>query len=143
MFDGANLQSEVNVTFQESVQQDLVKKAVNFSRDILCGSCDGTREQPGSKSNICYSCQGKGVKKDPLFQKESRCNTCKGHGSLIQSACTTCAGTGLKSESTSHEFDIPRYVKDQEVLSFKDEGHMTLNKEKGVNGSLEVLVNVA
>ena len=83
MFDGRNLAIDLEVTFAEVMQVGGVVKEVAFERDVHCPSCNGSREKTGSKSLPCYSCKGEGDKTDALFGKKQRCNTCKGHGTLV------------------------------------------------------------
>lgn len=92
MFDGPNLYVDVSVSFAEVMQQGGIKKELSVVRDVLCIACKGTRERTGSISLPCYSCKGEGMKKDALFNKETKCNTCKGHGKLVQSECPACKG---------------------------------------------------
>ena len=84
MFDGKDLFTEIEVSFNEVMQEGGVTKEIKILREDICTSCNGSREQPGSQSSICYSCGGSGIKEDVLFHKQTRCNTCKGHGKLIQ-----------------------------------------------------------
>jgi len=83
MFDGNDLRVEVEATFAEVMQDGGVTKDVTLRREVLCDSCNGTRERKGSESLPCYSCKGECVKEDALFHKKARCNTCKGHGKII------------------------------------------------------------
>ena len=83
MYDGADIETEVFLTLDESLKPEGTQKQIEILREMLCSVCKGTKEQPGSKSNACYSCKGLGIKKDPLFHKESKCNTCQGHGKLV------------------------------------------------------------
>ena len=98
MFDGRNLYVDVEVSFAEVMQEGGVTKEVTVTRDSHCKTCNGTRERPGSQSLPCYSCKGEGVKKDALFGKETKCNTCKGHGKLVQNECQACHGQGLTKQ---------------------------------------------
>jgi molecular chaperone DnaJ len=81
---------DLAMTFKESLQAQ--KKRVKVKLLQKCSFCKGTREKSGNESDspVCYSCKGTGIKKDPLFHKEVRCNTCKGIGSLIHSPCQQC-----------------------------------------------------
>ena len=83
LFDGRDLYVDIEVSFAEAMQVGGVDKQIQITRDAICQSCQGTRERTGSKSLPCYSCKGEGVKRDAIFNKETRCNTCKGHGSLV------------------------------------------------------------
>ena len=113
-----------------------------MSRSVICSSCNGSREAVGSKSNVCYSCKGTGIKEDSLFKKQVKCNTCQGHGKLIKSPCLSCKGTGLVKKQEKVKIKIDRFTRDQEVINFDLLGHCTLYPEKGKNGSLSVKVSV-
>ena len=84
MFDGDDLMVDVEVDFAEIMQPDGVTKEVTIERMVPCESCKGTREREGSESLPCYSCKGTGIKEDALFHRKTRCNTCKGHGKIVQ-----------------------------------------------------------
>ena len=43
------------------------------------------------------------MKKDPLFQKEQKCQTCKGHGFLVKNACKPCGGHGTTLQEVKKE----------------------------------------
>ena len=73
-FHGKDVHVCMSITFNEALQG--AEKKINYTREVKCKSCTGTKEAQGSKSSVCYSCKGEGVKKDPLFHKESKCNTC-------------------------------------------------------------------
>ena len=95
MFDGKNLYTDVEVTFAEAMQEGGCTREILVQREVLCSSCNGSRERSGSESMTCYSCAGEGIKEDALFHNKNRCNTCKGHGKLIKNECPTCKGQGI------------------------------------------------
>ena len=97
-----------------------------MSRSVICSSCNGSREAVGSKSNVCYSCKGTGIKEDSLFKKKVKCNTCQGHGKLIQSPCHSCKGTGLVKKKEKVKIKVDRFTRDQEVIKLALLGHRTL-----------------
>ena len=67
MFDGETLFADVDLTFDESTQEDGVVKKIVVDRKVVCKSCKGSRESTGSKSIPCNSCSSKGIKVDSLF----------------------------------------------------------------------------
>ena len=99
---------ELVVNLEEMIfsKNDFITKSVEYEKQAICSSCNGTREEGGAKSSTCYSCKGKGVKIDPLFRKESRCNTCKGHGYIVKNPCNSCCGTGLQTKTVSYELKL-------------------------------------
>ena len=142
MFDGDDLTTEVDITFEQSIQEGGLEKEITVNRSVICSSCNGSRESVGSKSNTCYSCKGTGVKEDSLFKKQVKCNTCSGHGKLIQSPCHSCKGTGLVKRLETVKIKLDRFTRDQETLKFDLLGDCTLYPEKGKNGCLCVKVSV-
>ena len=64
----------MQVSFLEAIYG--AEKQIILEKDIICGICKGSKEAEGSISSRCYSCKGEGIKKDPLFKKEMKCNTC-------------------------------------------------------------------
>ena len=48
MFDGRDLYIDVEVNFAEVIQEGGVTKEILVTRDVLCHTCNGTRERPGS-----------------------------------------------------------------------------------------------
>lgn len=124
------------------MQEGGVTKEIIIQRDNICSSCNGTREAEGSQSITCYSCGGEGIKEDALFHKKVKCNTCKGHGKLVQNPCRTCDGTGLQTKEEKVTVVIDRFTQDGETIELPLQGHRTLYPDKGKNGSLKILVKV-
>ena len=69
MFDGRDLLTEVELSFEETLKEGGVEKEITVMREVICETCNGSRESIGSESNVCYSCDGTGIKEDPLFKK--------------------------------------------------------------------------
>ena len=76
-------------------EKEDISHTLNYKREVVCSACNGSKEAPGEKSFECYSCKGTGIKKDPLFKTEKKCNTCQGFGALVKNPCTSCNGTGI------------------------------------------------
>ncbi|CDW71259.1 chaperone protein [Stylonychia lemnae] len=139
-YDGRDIVLDISISFQESLSG--IEKELSYQRDSICGSCQGSRETPGSSSSLCYSCKGEGVKKDPLFKKEASCNTCNGHGYLIKNPCKGCNGQGFKTENVKQKVLIPKFCEDQSVIEIDERGHQTLFRSKGHDGNLFIKVKV-
>ena len=73
---------------QSNPNDPVFPKAIAYSRKEKCPSCSPQI----LSSPKCFSCKGKGIKVDPLFKKEKRCNTCKGLGHVLEKECGTCEG---------------------------------------------------
>ena len=111
MFDGMDIHADVEVTFDEVMQEGGIRKEIEVDREVICTTCNGTRERPGSTSLPCYSCKGTGLKEDALFGKKTRCNTCKGHGKLVQLECQSCHGKGLTLQRETILVSIDRFTR--------------------------------
>ena len=126
MFDGKSLSVDVEITFAEAVKDGGCTQEISVQREVICGSCEGTREQAGSQSTPCYSCKGEGVKEDALFHNKTMCNTCKGHGSLVQNKCRSCKGQGLITKHETVSVHVDRFVEDGHCFDLELLGHTTL-----------------
>ena len=73
------------------MQNDSFSQTVSYQRKAKC-SCYQTLID---NSPVCFACKGKGIKVDPLFKREKRCNTCKGTGYNIKNECSMCKNTGM------------------------------------------------
>mmetsp|Transcript_17750 Transcript_17750/g.27444 ORF Transcript_17750/g.27444 Transcript_17750/m.27444 type:complete len:85 (+) Transcript_17750:615-869(+) len=82
-FNGQSISLPVSVTVKESIFGSesaaakvygaagfKLEKEIAYSRQVKCPTCNGTRESTLERGPECYSCQGTGIKKDPLFHKE-------------------------------------------------------------------------
>ena len=112
MFNGKDLHIDIEIPFAEVIREGGTSKEVIVSREVLCSICNGTRERSDSKSMNCYSCKGEGIKEDALFHRQTKCNTCKGHGKLIKSECTSCKGQGLSLKDESIVVQVDRFTMD-------------------------------
>lgn len=70
---------------------------INVQKEIPCGHCGGSGEEPGAKKAACPTCKGKGTVESGRFS--SPCPQCRGQGSLSP-PCRSCGGggTAMKSE---------------------------------------------
>ncbi len=70
-FNGSTINLTANVGLEKVIYADQNRNLeVKFDKIVLCSTCDGKREAVGSTSSKCYSCNGVGIKRDPLFHKE-------------------------------------------------------------------------
>ena len=143
MLNGRDLHIDVEVHLAEIVQDGGVSKEILVVRDVVCTVCNGSRERGGSESMACYSCKGLGVKQDALFNRETRCNTCKGHGKLVRNECTACQGQGLTPKQEHVSVAIERFAGDGHLVELDLQGHRTLFGERGgKNGTLKATVRI-
>ena len=76
MFDGENLYVDIELTLDESIKEGGVTKEIVINRSSVCTLCNGKRASSASKSHPCHSCNSKGIKIDPLFNREIKCAIC-------------------------------------------------------------------
>src|SRR5262245_2878484 len=81
---GADLRIDLGLTFAEAVWG--TSKDVKVTRDIGCAVCNGTGARPGSKPEVCRTCNGKGqvVHAQGFFMVQTTCPQCRGQGKQIR-----------------------------------------------------------
>lgn len=99
-----------------------------------CGSCSGEGSQPGTSRRTCDVCAGRGeiqsVQRSFLGQvMTSRpCNTCQGHGDVIEQPCFECSGEGRVRSRRTMTIKVPAGVDTGTRIQLPGEG------EAGVGG---------
>eukprot|EP01129_Flabellula_baltica_P016210 TRINITY_DN8530_c0_g1_i1.p1 TRINITY_DN8530_c0_g1~~TRINITY_DN8530_c0_g1_i1.p1 ORF type:complete len:306 (-),score=97.50 TRINITY_DN8530_c0_g1_i1:21-938(-) len=91
-----------------------VSKMLEYTRDELCGTCDGRGTKSPSISKKCGTCNGTGQQKitqrfgGGLFQTVQRCGSCNGTGEKIkpEDACGTCRGHGTVQKEKVLKIEI-------------------------------------
>ena len=73
-FDASDITVKLELSLEDVLfptgGADALSREISYKQTVLCSACDGTREASGSKPSQCYSCKGRGIRKDPLFGKE-------------------------------------------------------------------------
>lgn len=113
----------------------LVKK-MEYSRKIICRTCNGSKAKPGTQPQTCKTCKGTGYIsiRQGMMVFRTVCNACNGEGKIITSPCNTCRGTGIETVTTTEEINFPKGIEDGANLKFRGKGHM--------NGDLFIKVGV-
>src|SRR5512143_2684024 len=135
---GADLRVDLELTFAEAVWG--VTKEVKVTRAISCGTCSGSGAAPGSKPEVCRTCQGKGqvVHSQGFFMVQSTCPHCRGLGKQIKDPCEDCRGRGLKPDTTTLSVTVPSGVDDGQTLRLAGKGETAA----GGTGHLYVVLHV-
>lgn len=136
---GADLRVDLGLTFAEAVWG--TTKDVKVSRDIACNACNATGAAPGSKPEVCKTCQGKGqvVHAQGFFMVQTTCPHCRGAGKQIKDPCTECRGRGLKAETSTLTVTVPAGVDDGQTLRLAGKGETAPG---GTTGHLYVVLHV-
>jgi molecular chaperone DnaJ len=116
-------------------------KDVKVMRDVACGACNATGAAPGSKAELCRTCQGKGqvVHSQGFFMVQTTCPQCRGAGKTIKDPCTECRGRGLKPETSTLTVTVPPGVDDGQTLRLAGKGETAPG---GTTGHLYVVLHV-
>jgi molecular chaperone DnaJ len=136
---GADLRVDVSLTFPEAVWG--TTKDVKISREIACTTCTGSGAKPGSKPEVCKTCQGKGqvMHSQGFFMVQTTCPHCRGAGKSIKDPCEDCRGRGTKAETSTLNVTVPAGVDDGQTLRLAGKGETAPG---GTTGHLYVVLHV-
>jgi molecular chaperone DnaJ len=141
---GADLQMEVELTFEEAVFG--VEKEIQITRDEVCKTCNGSGAEPGTSPTRCGTCNGSGevrrVQQTLLgsMVQVTTCPTCGGVGETINTPCHTCQGRGQERLNRQKVITIPGGVDNGTQIRLAGEGQPGGNG--GPNGNLYVGIRV-
>jgi molecular chaperone DnaJ len=136
---GADLRVDLSLSFAEAVWG--TSKEVKVTRDIPCATCTGSGARPGSKPEICRTCQGKGqvVHAQGFFMVQTTCPQCRGAGKSIKDPCEDCRGRGTRPETSTLTVTVPAGVDDGQTLRLAGKGEAAAG---GTAGHLYVVLHV-
>lgn len=137
---GADVRVDVALTLEEAYHG--VKKDLRFTRQKKCGSCNGTRSQPGSKPQTCNQCGGRGaiVQSNGILRVQTTCPRCRGSGQMIVNPCPTCRGSGTVVDKVELSVSIPPGIDDGMRVRVTGEGEPSL--AGGPNGDCYCVVSI-
>jgi molecular chaperone DnaJ len=120
-----------------------VTRAVEIERDELCSTCDGSGAKPGSKSERCSYCSGRGqiVQAQGFFRVQTTCPACRGGGEVIRDKCPKCSGSGREAKVSRLEVKVPPGVDNGMQLCLRGEGEP--GDRGGPRGDLYCDIHVA
>ena len=129
---GANLRTQVRVTFEEAVFG--CDKEIELTLKDECSSCHGTGAKPGTSPLTCPKCGGKGqvvYTRQSMFgmvQNVRPCPDCNGTGKIIKEKCPDCYGTGYIASKKKISVTVPAGIDNGQSIRIRGKG------EPGVNG---------
>lgn len=149
---GDNIEVQTNISFLDAARG--VKKEINITPLVECGTCTGSGLKKGAKRAECKACGGTGQRVTSMggFHMSATCSACGGSGFAIPrgSSCSSCAGDGAVKERKTISIDIPGGVEDGMRLRVNGEGDAPLTGQamssgtiRGQKGDLYVLIRVA
>jgi molecular chaperone DnaJ len=142
---GANVRTSVRITFQESVTG--VDKELELNLKEECPTCRGTGAKPGTSTETCSKCGGKGqvvYTQQSLFgmvRNVQTCPECRGTGKIIKEKCADCYGSGYVTKKKNIQVTIPAGIDNGQSIRIRDKGEPGTNG--GERGDLLVEVNVS
>lgn len=139
-FGGPDFRYDLQIPFLAALWG--LEKEIQFRRLTPCPSCQATGMQPGSYYQDCPSCQGRGRRRATpgLLKIGALCDTCQGHGKIIDKPCLSCHGQGYRLELKRHRLVIPPGVEDGSRICINGEGGEGF--QEGPPGHLVVVVHV-
>ena len=141
---GDDLRYDLTISFEEAALG--CEKEINLIRDEECPNCSGTGAAPGSKVEVCSTCNGTGqervVTNTPFgrMQNIRTCSRCNGKGKIITESCPKCKGRGKVRVSKRRTIKIPAGIADGQVLTIRGQGG--LGERGGQPGDLQIVITV-
>lgn len=129
---GADLRAAVRISFEEAVTG--CEKELELTLKDECEKCHGTGAKPGTTSQTCPKCGGKGqvvYTQQSLFgmvQNVRPCPDCQGTGKIIKDKCPDCYGTGYIASKKKISVSVPAGIDNGQSIRIRGKG------EPGVNG---------
>jgi molecular chaperone DnaJ len=119
---GRDVESEVTLGFEEAIRG--VTVPLQLRGPAPCSTCRGTGAKPGTLPRPCPVCNGRGTvtSNQGLFGLSSRCQNCRGLGTVIDEPCPTCKGSGSEVRTRELRVRIPGGVRDGGSIRLRGQG---------------------
>lgn len=123
----SDLRYDLTIRFEEAALG--VEKRIDYRRDEICSSCQGSGADTNAQHPDCPACNGKGAVRFQrgLFSTARPCSACNGTGVRPGARCKTCDGHGSRGTDQSLLVRIPAGVEDGAVRTVSGAGHQTAN----------------
>lgn len=137
---GADIRCNVTLTLEEAARG--VDKDVSFRRRVRCETCTGTGAAPGSQPTTCNTCGGHGqvIQSAGILRVQTACPNCSGTGQQISQPCDDCRGSGLQNKKAELTVTIPAGVDDGMRVRVPGEGEAS--PDDGPVGDCYVFITV-
>ena len=137
---GSDLEYQLEISFDEAAFG--AEKTVIIPRHEICHECSGSGAKPGSKKEVCGTCDGQGrvLRSCGFFNVATTCNRCGGSGYVIKTPCVKCGGRGRVKIRRDIKVKIPAGVDSGSRLRIHGEGEA--GEKGGKHGDLYVLIYV-
>ncbi|MDI6785024.1 MAG: molecular chaperone DnaJ, partial [bacterium] len=137
---GPDIEAEVELPFLQSISGGTT--ILQIPRTDQCSTCTGTGVKPGSKSQTCKQCQGRGTVQFSQggFAVSRPCPYCGGRGQAGGNVCYDCQGNGEVTRTRKLRIKIPPGVDNGTRIRIRGEGGMGISG--GPRGDLLVTFRV-
>ncbi len=142
---GTDVEIALEVSFIEAAKG--CKKKISYNVVNICGSCEGSGAQKGTKPKTCSACGGSGQQVTTqrsafgVMQTSHTCSVCRGKGKVVDKPCRECFGTGSVRKVKELEVTIPAGIDEGQVL--KVSSHGNAGRNGGPSGDLHIIVKVS
>jgi molecular chaperone DnaJ len=142
---GADVKITLPLTLEEVATG--VEKKIAVKLLDACDRCEGQGAEPGSRPEVCPSCNGAGEVRRAQrsffgqFVTVAPCPTCKGEGSVIASPCRKCRGDGRVRVDREISVQVPAGVATGQYMTLRDVGNV--GSRGGARGDIHVMFEVA
>ena len=128
-----------------------IKKEIEIYISSVCSKCGGTGAEPGSKINICKTCNGTGqVRKERrtilgTFAQVGVCEDCRGEGKVPEKSCRHCGGDGKVKANKTVKVKIPAGIADGQTIRLSEQGEVGFRPSSGksVPGDLYITIHIS
>ncbi|MBW1917567.1 MAG: molecular chaperone DnaJ [Deltaproteobacteria bacterium] len=119
---GADLLYNLEISFLDAVFG--LETDIEISKSVICETCRGSGVKPGSQRRTCSFCGGRGQVSQTrgFFRVNTTCPHCRGTGSMITDPCTQCQGRGRVKQKKKVNLKIPPGVDNGTRLRLRNEG---------------------
>jgi len=141
---GADVKITVPLTLAEVVTG--VEKKIMIKLLEPCDHCEGSGAEPGSKSQVCPTCNGAGEVRRAQrsffgqFVTVAPCPSCHGEGRIVSSPCKKCRGEGRLRADREVTVQIPAGVATGQYMTLRGVGNA--GTRGGERGDIHVLFDV-
>lgn len=137
---GSDISYELSVPFEKAITG--WETVVSLSREEDCLTCRGTGARPGTNTQKCRECGGKGTinfiqNSTPIKQT---CPKCYGKGVIIPTPCTTCNGSGHIQQMRRIPVTIPAGAENGMRIRVPGQGDVGVSG--GSKGDLFITIRV-
>jgi len=138
---GADLEAQVSISFEQSVQGGQVPLQVPMH--ATCDTCHGTGAKPGTTPSVCPRCEGRGIETEGQgrFSISQPCSLCGGSGTVIEDPCPTCHGAGALRTVKRLRVNIPAGVREGSRIRLAGKGEP--GRQGGPPGDLYLITHVS